>query len=836
MDTRQPLVDIGRLEARLAKAISAGPSATRDAAPLIRQALALGLRPDISALDEATLDEAGISLDSDGRASDSTPWFPSWLAGHRIHLEDAIAARPVARLDVSSPADPIVSVGIGFDRYRTPAQRDAVRAALRMSPGDTMAVVLPTGTGKSLVGQARALAGRGTTVVIVPTVALALDQERLMREAVLRDRASVDPTLPQLPRALAYHGGLRQEERALIREQLRSGDQRLLFCSPEAAVGSLRWALDELASRGALDGLVVDECHLVDAWGESFRPEFQLLPALRRRLLRVAAEAGQPPLVTILLTATMTQRTQDTLRALFDLPDEHLVEQAVLRPEPRFLVGRCATTAERRRRLVETVAVAPRPAIVYTSVPDDAEALVSHLRDAGFTRVAAFTGRSTPEERHRVLTGFAGPDGDVDVVVATSAFGLGVDVPDVRTIIHACIPESVDRFYQEVGRGGRDGCAAASIFLPVIGGDTPSEDERIAVSLSTSSAIGPDKGANRWSTMRTGARLAADGLVLDVTVRPARANGFEPEVQYLSDKNTAWNWSTLNLLARAGCVNLALPRPPAVDEESPRATTSAPSTSPTRATEVIALTTTGAPPYIGEKDTLVAAFEATVRGARASSALGASESLGRVRAMAAGALCPVDALQQEYRRWFPEGGSIGPAGICVGCAACRVAESRGPTDLHTAPQTRLFPVHGRGLLSAGPDMEPTLVPLPTDQKAFRTTLKLVLSAALDLGARHIVLVGAVPGFARPDRVLRTLPVHARLTTTVGIDSLSAAPPVPWIAIVAPGRTPTLDLLRAGPRPGIIAFPDDAVDPREPGRGIRLSAGNVVLPSELGEAT
>src|SRR5580698_5070603 len=227
------------------------------------------------------------------------PWKPSWLdMGASSVVEDAIAEtnrrhlRPV-------PSDPLVEICARLDRYVSPGQRAAVQAAFLIPPGTTAVISLPTGGGKTLAFQLPALAWAdqgGFTLVIVPTVALAKDQEERFRELLRSYKGNALAGLPPL----AYHSGLSEEERAIVRSSLRDGSLPLLFASPESAMGTLRGPLFEVAQQGRLRCFAVDEAHIVTQWGQQFRPEFQTIAGLKDELLEACPLSSR--FRTLLLT------------------------------------------------------------------------------------------------------------------------------------------------------------------------------------------------------------------------------------------------------------------------------------------------------------------------------------------------------------------------------------------------------------------------------------------------------------------------------------------------------------------------------------------------------
>ena len=201
------------------------------------------------------------------------------------------------------PLDTALQYGLQlpFTGYQGPGQRLAIRSAFFLSPGGTLVVNLPTGTGKSLVAWAPALLSEKTslTVMITPTIALAIDQERQLHEQY--------PNAPGgLPKELAWHSGLNKETRKIIRGRLCNDSQRILITSPESFVGSLSGLLYKTAKKGLLKYFVVDEAHLVAQWGNDFRPEFQAMSGLRRDLLKECPLDGA--FRTLLLSAMSSRR------------------------------------------------------------------------------------------------------------------------------------------------------------------------------------------------------------------------------------------------------------------------------------------------------------------------------------------------------------------------------------------------------------------------------------------------------------------------------------------------------------------------------------------------
>jgi superfamily II DNA/RNA helicase len=466
-------------------------------------------------------------------------WQPDWLEFAKQYPPDKpVFDEEYHRNYEPVEGDPFLEL-VDLQKYRSVGQREAIRAVLTAPKNSTLAINLPTGSGKSLCAQLPALLrskNAGVSVIVVPTTALAIDQERALK--------------PFVNHATAYYGddsGQGQERREEIRDRIRNGTQRIVFTSPESLMSSLAPSLYEAASLKRLRYFVIDEAHIVEQWGDEFRPAFQELPGLRRDLLRFTY------FTTLLLTATLTESCLDTLETLFGKPGPFQVISAVqLRPEPSYWFAWCQSEEVRKQRLIEAVYHLPRPLIVYATKREDVKRWKQDLLRAGFKRCAIMTGESSAEERSQLIEDLR--ERRVDIVVATSAFGLGVDQSDVRAVIHACIPETIDRFYQEVGRGGRDGKAAISLTLHT------NEDLEIAKSLNDKSAITIDRGFQRWESMFLNKEKLADGRCrVPVNIPPSLRPG---DIDMNSQQNQAWNIRTLTLMSRSGLIDIDADEPP----------------------------------------------------------------------------------------------------------------------------------------------------------------------------------------------------------------------------------------------------------------------------------
>lgn len=473
-------------------------------------------------------------------------WTPPWLGRDATKASDIfedVFRRTPARQPTAVRSDPCISAITGFDSYLSPGQREAVRSLLFMPEGTTLVVNLPTGSGKTLVGQIAPLIlgpNAGLTLFIVPTKALALDQERRMKQILKRAgrEAEIQP--------FAWHSDLPPDTKAEIKRKIRSGTQAILFTSPESALGALLPALYAAAANGTLRYLVIDEAHIVAEWGDGFRPDFQRLAGLRAGLMK---HSGNNALRTVLMSATISPDTLGTLETLFGPPEKTQMVAAVhLRPEPRYWSYRAAGRNEKIDRILELLRYAPRPFILYLTEPREALEWYRTLRAAGYARIACFHGDTIAEDRADIIDAWNA--NRLDGIIATSAFGVGMDKPDIPTIVHAVVPETLDRYYQEVGRGGRDGTASISVVVYT------ERDATKARLLGRPRLLSGENAFDRWRKMYANRQIEGDGLIsIDTEQVPNH-------LRRQSDHNSAWNLRTLVMMARSGLLQLETISPP----------------------------------------------------------------------------------------------------------------------------------------------------------------------------------------------------------------------------------------------------------------------------------
>ncbi|MFC7279245.1 protein DpdF [Paractinoplanes rhizophilus] len=603
---------------------------------------------------------AGHGLMQSGTTVRPTAWKPTWLDHYdTVAPDEAPSRRSMRRFDADVPADPFYQQTMKHAGAKTVGQRDAVRAAALAGSGDTVICILPTGSGKSDVVLTRALRNRPRqTVIVVPTVSLALDLERRVRKLVGDDRAQ-----------FAYFGAADQSTKHDIRAGIASGSQWLTIAAPEAACTTLAAPLIEAASSGSLDLIVVDEAHIVAEWGDAFRPAFQTFAGLRQRLLETAPVGRQP--ATVLLTGTLDTYGLTTLTRLFPGRQRLLICGQATRPEPAWWAAQCADESDKRNRLVEALRHLPRPALVYTTLhmserSTNTRTALKWLTHAGFTAVTEIAGNPQPSTRQAAVRGLrleGRPDKDLDIVVATSAFGLGIDIDDVRSVVHLCVPESVDRLYQEVGRSGRDGRAAASLVL------WTTADMAVATEMARERLIGPDLAWSRWQGMRQG-RWSGDDLTVDL--RADHANVKYPA----SDTNIYWNVQTLAAMDRAGMIQRQWPLPAAVPADAGDDEVEA-FFDTQRTAAVVKVQHSD----LDDFDTFRTRFTASQRATRDAANAGLTAATGLINGVDE---CTNRYLARHYRLGDDQGNQFPVSVACGGCPHCR-RTGTPPTPVPTYP-------------------------------------------------------------------------------------------------------------------------------------------------------
>ncbi|AKK27746.1 ATP-dependent DNA helicase RecQ [Mycobacterium sp. EPa45] len=322
----------------------------------------------------------------------------------------------------------------GWPQLR-PAQLEAMEAVLA---GRDVLAVMATGSGKSAIYQVPAVLIDGATLVVSPLIALQRDQ--------ISGLAATDA-----PDAVAINSQLGRDDIARNWQALRHKEVEYIFLAPEQLTNDA-----VVADLAAMDVslVVVDEAHCVSAWGHDFRPSY----------LRIADSIerfGHPPVIALTATASPVVRREivEHLR----LRDPLVIASGFDRPNIGLQVSHHVTDHDKREAVLARMHHVERPALLYSATRRDSESYAAQLNSSGISAEAYHAGLSR-EQRDEVHRLFRAEDG-VDVVVATSAFGMGIDKADVRTVVHASVPDSMDSYYQQIGRAGRDGEPAVAVLF-----------------------------------------------------------------------------------------------------------------------------------------------------------------------------------------------------------------------------------------------------------------------------------------------------------------------------------------------------------------------------------
>jgi ATP-dependent DNA helicase RecQ len=322
---------------------------------------------------------------------------------------------------------------LGFEQLRE-GQQEAIAAVLE---GHDTLVVQPTGSGKSAIYQIAGLLINGPTVIVSPLIALQKDQlDSIMSNG--------------LAHAAVVNSAQRTSEVREAFEKLDEGSMEFLFLSPE------QFANDETRSRVLTNKpslFVIDEAHCISEWGHDFRPDYLKLGAVIDAL-------GHPPVLA--LTATAAPEVRREILERLHMRNARVIVSGFDRPNIYLSVRAFTSDEDKLAALLDAVLEEPKPGIVYCATRKNVELIAAALVERGADTVA-YHGGMRAKDRDRIQTAFMA--GEHDIIVATNAFGMGVDKPDVRFVFHADISDSLDSYYQEIGRAGRDGENARAVLF-----------------------------------------------------------------------------------------------------------------------------------------------------------------------------------------------------------------------------------------------------------------------------------------------------------------------------------------------------------------------------------
>ena len=406
----------------------------------------------------------------------------------------------------------------GLEKLR-PAQREVIENVL--AGKDTLAL-MPTGAGKSLCYQLPALHLAGMTIVISPLISLMKDQSDKLEEKGLE--------------VANLNSAVSESEQKESLEDVENEESDFIFTTPERITDA---EFLEIIKDKEIDFVVVDEAHCISQWGHDFRPAFlEIRQALK--------QLKSPPVLA--LTATATPEVIEDIKRQLERPQMQIINTGVFRPSLRFEVIHTTNDLEKREHLARLLREIKGSKIVYCATVKAVEEVFEFLQKAGI-EIEKYHGKLTAKQRNETQNRFM--SGAIETIVATNAFGMGIDKPDIRAVVHWQIPGSIEAYYQEAGRAGRDGGEARCILLYdtrdrrvqqfFLGGRYPSGDDILAIYRALENFSEPANRSQIQETLgdevaKTKTRVALNLLKDAEIVREKRGAKFGLLRKNLSDE------------------------------------------------------------------------------------------------------------------------------------------------------------------------------------------------------------------------------------------------------------------------------------------------------------
>lgn len=521
------------------KKYRAGEAGLSDYISVLRSFM-LSVQTELRIEDHGILDNnyLGIHFDSSSQKYYATYEIPDYIK-HKSFVEKTFVSMGSTVPESSSPyclnTNNYIFGLTGFRQFKSIEQKLCVYGALNTPAGYTTLISMPTGAGKSLVTQTVSYKKNGLSIVIVPTVSLAIDQKRVARKNI---KISTDNEI------FYYYSGCKKFGE--ISKAIKNQTAKLLFISPEALIKNKQFQelVDEANASRYLKNIIIDEAHIVAAWGDFFRVDYQCLGPWRKELMKTNSD-----IKTFLLSATFKDDTVRTLKKIFSVEGKWIELRCdSLRKEPHFILVMADGYKDKRKKVLSIVNLMPKPMILYVNAPYEAEKWKEYLQYFGYSNIRTFTGDTKPDERLELIDQWS--DDQYEIMIATSAFGMGVDKPDVRSVVHLYVPESPDSYYQELGRGGRDGLQSLSIVCI-------EKDDVIKSHKHVSKVLTTEKLWGRWWSMYKNPDNMWKGgeIAVFASTKPnySRINYFEEG----NDTDEKWNINVLLLLSRYDMISIS---------------------------------------------------------------------------------------------------------------------------------------------------------------------------------------------------------------------------------------------------------------------------------------